>query len=440
MTTELLERETDAKVKIKADVETKAETKTAEDDEAPIKCMIDGVEVHSIAQYLIEKYPDTWTVAKYKQTYPDAPLLSKKAERILENIRNKNKNKNKQSGHDAEEKTNKIDFFSGEFQKDEFVASPLTKSSRHFNEVFELGKAAAAYTSEGNPITITVFEGHKGLALDYLPTSKDGYVYNIDLLKKIIIGFELNMPIYLWGMHGTGKTTILQEAAARTGRPFVRVQHTMNMQESDVLGQWTVRDGNTFYQPGPLICAMINGWVYCADEYDFAMPAVTAVYQPVLEGQNLIVKDAPAHLRRIVPHPEFRFVATGNTNGGGDETGLYSGTQIMNAANFSRFDITEEVPYMEARNETQVLVSQAMMARDDATRLVRIANDVRGAFSKGEISTTISTRELISAAKLGIAFGGRWKEGIRLAFCNRLSRIDKKTIQGLVDRVFGENG
>lgn len=437
MTTELLERETDAKAKTEADVETKSEVKTT-DDNAPIKCMIDGAEVDSIAKYLLEKYPDTWTVAKYKQTYPDAPLLSKRAERILKNIRNKNK----KNGHGVKEEAevSKIDFFSGEFDKEGFVASPLTKSHQHFNEVFELGKAAAAYTSEGNPITITVFEGHKGLALDYLPVTKDGYVYNIDLLKKIIIGFELNMPIYLWGMHGTGKTTILQEAAARTGRPFVRVQHTMNMQESDVLGQWTVRDGSTFYQPGPLMMAMINGWVYCADEYDFAMPAVTAVYQPVLEGQNLIVKDAPPHLRRIVPHPEFRFVATGNTNGGGDETGLYSGTQIMNAANFSRFDITEEVPYMEARNETQVLVSQATMARDDAKRLVRIANDVRGAFSKGDISTTISTRELISAAKLGIAFGGRWKEGIRLAFSNRLSRIDKKTIQGLVDRVFGENG
>ena len=408
---------------------------TLNDDET-ILCMIDNAKVHSIKIPLREKYPETWTLDKYKEKYPDAPLLSPKAARLIEERSKKGKNKAiGSSTHDEQAKT--VGFFAKDLQRDGIVSSELTKTQQHFHEVFQLGNAALAFTTGGNPISISVFCGHTDIALDYLPTPNDNYVYDIDLLKDIIVGFEISAPIYLWGMHGTGKTTILQQAAARTGRPFVRVQHTMNMQESDVLGQWTVRDGSTYYQPGPLIMAMMNGWVYCADEYDFAMPAVAAVYQPVLEGQNLIVKDAPSHYRRIVPHPEFRFVATGNTNGTGDETGLYAGTQIMNAANFSRFEITREVKYMSAEHEMEILISQMKMMKDDARRFVEVANTVREAFSEGKISTTISTRELISSARLGIIFGGKWLKGLDLAFCSRLSRVDAETVKGLIQRVFG---
>ena len=403
--------------------------KDQNDPDEPIRCMIDGHKCHSIAIYLRKAYSDTWTLEKYQQVYPGAPTLSEKAKRIIEEQR--------KAKFLEKKKSQTVNFFAEKFTDDSLVAPALKSGKKNFHEIFHLGKARAAFTDKSNPIPVTVFEGHEGAALDYLPTVKDGYVYDIGLLKEVIVGFELNMPIYLWGMHGTGKTTILQQAAARTGRPFIRVQHTMNMQESDVLGQWTVRDGSTYYQPGPLVTAMVNGWVYCADEYDFAMPAVTAVYQPVLEGENLIIKDAPSHLRRIVPHPEFRFVATGNTNGGGDETGLYQGTQTMNAANLSRFEITEEVKYMSAANEQKILETQASLNRADAIKLVQIANTIRKSFSEGGISTTISTRELISAAKLGIAFGGKWLEGLQLAFLNRLSRVDKKTIQEFTDRVFG---
>jgi len=410
-------------------IEPTTETDTAQD--AAIVCMIDNARVHSVQQYIKEKYPDTWTIEQYKEQFPGAPLLSQTAIKRLENIRKKDALKSRQ-----ETQINFVTMMATNAENS-LVAPPLIKKQGNFHEVFGLGKAEAARGGNGDPIKITVFEGHSGAALDYLPLAQDGYVYDIDLLKKVIVGFELNLPIYLWGFHGTGKTTMLQEAAAHTGRPFIRVQHTMNMQESDVLGQWTVRDGSTIFQPGPLTVAMVNGWVYCADEYDFAMPAVAAVYQPVLEGQNLIIKDAPPNLRRIVPHPDFRFVATGNTNGAGDETGLYSGTQIMNAANFSRFGLTQEVKYMAAANETQVLVSRAGIDESNAKRLVRIANDIRKAFADGTISTTISPRELITAAKLGVVFYFDWKAGLELAFTNRMTRIDKEAINQLIDRVLG---
>lgn len=383
-----------------------------------IVCHIDNVQVHTIQGHIKNNYPDEWTVERYKEEFPDAPLLSPYALMIMEKKRV------------AEKTVAPADPTS--------VSAGLTVSHGTFHDVFDLGEVPAAMNAAGNPIQIDVLQGHNAEAFDYLPDLDRSYVFNIDLLKKVIIGFQLNMPIYLWGYHGTGKTTILQQAAARTKRPFMRVQHSLNMQESDVLGQWTVKDGSTIFQIGPLPMAMINGWVYCADEYDTAMPNVTTVYQPVLEGQNLIIKDAPPHLRKIIPHPNFRFCATGNTNGVGDETGLYQGTLMQNAANYSRFKITQEVEYMDEAIETSILQARVKMRKQDATKIVRFGNKIRESFQDGKISMTVSPRELIAAAELGVAFGGKWNVGLELAFANRLSRVDKKVVQELMQRQFGE--
>jgi cobaltochelatase CobS len=197
------------------------------------------------------------------------------------------------------------------------------------------------------------------------------------------------------------------------------------------------RDGSTYFEPGPLALAMKHGWVYCADEYDFAMPAVLAVYQPVLEGEPLYIKEAPPEWRHIVPHPNFRFVATGNTNGSGDETGLYQGTQLGNAANYSRFAVTEEVGYMAPKIEAAVVAQQSGAAISDAERVVDFANEVREAFKASRISATISPRELIAAAKVGLVKGSDWRTGLKLAFTNRLPRVDKETVEQFAQRVFG---
>ncbi len=381
-----------------------------------ILCHIDNVMVHSIQLHIQKSHPD-WTIDRYQQEFPDAPLLSPTAVAIMA------KNKAAKAAAVAAPETNT-------------VTTGLVETIGVFHEVFELGAVSAAMNASGNPISVTVLTGHDIEARDYLPDVDPDYVFSIDLLKKIVLGFQLNMPIYLWGFHGTGKTTVLQQVAARLRRPFIRVQHTINMQESDVLGQWTVKDGATHFQLGPLPMAMINGWTYCADEYDFAMPSVTAVYQPVLEGQSLLIKDAPPHFRKIIPHPNFRFVATGNTNGVGDETGLYQGTLIQNAANYSRFKITEEVQYMDPKIETAIIMAKANVQRENAAKIVKFGNAVRDMFSEGKISMTVSPRELISGAQLGFYMGANWQVGLELAFANRLSRVDKKVVQEFMQRLF----
>ncbi|WP_276122597.1 AAA family ATPase [Pararhizobium qamdonense] len=408
---------------------------TTENDDM-ITCAIDGGKCHSIRIYLRENYPD-WTVDKYKVEHPGQPLLSETGRRAA--LKAKAAQERKAAGSTALN-----------------ANQPFAFAERSLAELFGLDPSTAL-SSTNNPIMLRCLSEHHIEAEAYISQADPEYVFDIDLVKTVCLGFELAMNTYLWGYHGTGKTTVLEQCAARTGRPFLRVQHTGNTEEAHILGQYVVRtvmvdvkeigpEGQwhivqrpqtvTEFQYGPLAMAMKYGMVYCADEYDFAMPSVIALYQPVLEGKPLVIKDAPIDQRVIHPHPDFRFVATGNTNGVGDETGLYQGTMIQNAASYSRFHITKEVKYMDPKQESLVLRSKAGLGKPDADKFVKVANAIRESFSKGEMSMTISPRELISASTLTIVFGNNPHLGFRLAFINRCSRIDQVTVEQVVQRYF----
>ncbi len=285
--------------------------------------------------------------------------------------------------------------------------------------------------------------------LQYKAKVDENYCHNPEILRDINIAVRLNKPMMLWGHYGTGKTTMVEQFCARTELPFMRVQHTISMQESDVLGQMVVKldkDGKQYtdFEPGVLAFAMRHGLVYLADEYDFALPAVTSLYQPILEGKPLIIKEAPlsSEWRIVEPHPDFRFFATGNTNGNGDESALYSGTQVMNAANYSRFQITIQVGYLPPEEEIVIVQNQSFAPLKVVERFVQLANEIRTEFKKGGISVTISPRELINAAQYGLALGtdidgSYWRKGLEVAYMARLPTTDYTVINGLAQRIFG---
>jgi cobaltochelatase CobS len=307
-------------------------------------------------------------------------------------------------------------------------------AKKAFNEVFNLGKAKGAFSSKGDPIPISVIASPDNP--DMVPISSDDYVYDIDELKNVILAIELNIPCYVWGHKGSGKSELFEQIAARTGRGFMRVQHTVNTEESHLVGQWTVRDGHTVFELGPLPLAMINGWMYCADEYDFALPSVLSVYQAVLEGKALVIKEADAANRIIKPHPNFRIVATGNTNGSGDETGLYQGTNIQNSANYDRFGMVIHKQYMKKSAESLILQNRVGLVKEDADKMVEFASLVREAYDGAKISDTVSPRTLIYAAKIGVKRGS-FRQGITLSFINKLSKVDREVVDGLAQRIFG---
>lgn len=386
--------------------------------DSKIKCAICNASIHAVHIHLREAHAGI-TVEKYQEMYPEAPLLSPFAElRIAE----------KRAEKAEAEKIKAAKAVSTE------TVSPV--SMRELAKVFELGSVKAAKrASDGKDIMIEVL-GSTEWDMQ-IPDVDPNYIFNIDILKTMLMGIAMNMPTYLWGHAGTGKTTIIEQIAARTHRPFIRVQHTGSTEESHIVGQMvaSIEEG-TKWSPGPLPLAMKYGWLYLADEYDFAYPQVLAVYQAVLEGKPLIIKEAPAESewRVVHPHPNFRFMATGNTNGSGDASGLYLGTNMQNAANYERFSIVEEMPYMTAKQEAAVVAAQAGISHDDADTFVQFATKVREAFGARQIKATCGHRVLINAAKVGMCKGSFMK-GISNSFLNRLSPKDKEICAGLAQRI-----
>lgn len=375
-----------------------------------IKCEICGAEVHSIQIHIKNDHPD-WTLEQYKHDYPSAPLLSQLA---IDKLRER-------------EEVSKAPAVVEEAPS----TAGFTKKALH--EVFSLGKVKGAMNARGDAIPVTVLDSGNP---EMVPDVDTNYVFELENLKNALMAFELNIPLYVWGHAGTGKTAMIENICGRTKRPMLRIQHTVNTEECQIVGQWTARGGETHFELGPLAMAMKFGWTYLADEYDFALPSVLAVYQPVLEGKPLVIKEADAANRVIRPHKDFRFVATGNTNGSGDETGLYQGTNIQNAANYDRFHMVIEVKYMLPALEVQVLINQAKIDKGDAEKLVDFANRVRESYDGSKISTPISPRTLIAAAQIGLRKGG-YRQGISLTFANKLTRVDKEVVNGLAQRIFG---
>lgn len=398
--------------------------------ETKITCQICGEKVHAIQLHLAKAHKEM-TVEAYQAKFPGAPLLSPEAEIAVQ------KRLKTQMAASA------LSAVPSSAAASEERPSTVVSLAKHrgfetcaLHEVFSLGSIKSAFNSKGQPIPISVMTTHGDEHAEFVPPADPNYVHNISLLKTVLMGLELNIPTYLWGHSGTGKTTCIEQIASHTRRPFMRVQHSANTEESHILGQWVIRDGQTMFEFGPLPMAMMNGWLYLADEYDFAMPSVLAVYQPVLEGKALVIKEAPAHQRVIKPHPMFRMCATGNTNGAGDETGLYQGTVLQNAANYERFGIVEEVEYMAKDQETLIIMNQAGIIKEDATAMVEFVTEVRKNYASGRIGNTMSPRAAINASKLGLRKGD-WRAGISLAFSNRLSRVDKEVVNGLAQRIFG---
>ena len=384
-----------------------------------IICQVCSAKVHSIQIHIRDEHIG-YSIEDYMSDFPDAPLLSEAAKAKLEQRKGERERMNHMNSANVVAMT----------------ANSGLEEMISMNDMFKLGKSKAAFNAAGEPIMIKRFVRSKGHDADMIPEADEGFVYDIDTLKNILLGLDLNIPILLWGHAGTGKSSFFENVAGKTNRPLIRVQHTINTEESHIVGQWTVRDGATVFELGPLAVAMKQGHLYMADEYDFAMPSVLSVYQSVLEGKSLVIKEADQANRVIKPHPNFRFVATGNTNGSGDDTGLYQGTNMQNSANYDRFGICCKVSYMAKTMETRIIVNQSGIDKEDAKRLVDFATAVRDAFDAGKISATISPRALINAAKVGMR-RGCYVVGINLSFGNKLNTIDKEIVDGLSQRILG---
>ena len=241
-----------------------------------------------------------------------------------------------------------------------------------------------------------------------------------------IIASRSFYPVFVTGLSGNGKTTMIQQACAKEKRECYRINITSQTDEDDLLGGFRLVNGETVWYDGPVIQAMKAGAVLLLDEVDLGASPMMCL-QPVLEGRGIFLKKINQF---VEPAPGFTVFATANTKGKGDETGAFAHTGILNEAFLDRFPVTLEQEYPTRVIETKILtrkmeslgISQTDGSRDFATNLVRWAEAIRKTFLEGGVSEIITTRRLLSIVQAWNIFEDKTK-----AIAMAISRFDEET-------------
>ena len=279
---------------------------------------------------------------------------------------------------------------------------------------------------------------------EHVPDVDPDYLFDRQTTLAILSGFAYNRRVMVSGYHGTGKSTHIEQVAARLNWPCVRINLDSHVSRIDLVGKDAidVKDGMqvTEFRDGILPWAYQHNVALVFDEYDAGRPDVMFVIQRVLESSGrLTLLDQS---RVIRPHPAFRIFATANTVGLGDTTGLYHGTQQINQAQMDRWSIVTTLNYLPHDKEVEIVLAKAKhfrteKGRDIVNKMVRVADMTRSAFINGDLSTVMSPRTVIMWAEnaeifddVGFAF--------RLTFLNKCDELERATVAEFYQRAFGE--
>ncbi len=278
-----------------------------------------------------------------------------------------------------------------------------------------------------------------------VPDHDAAYVFDPDTTLAILAGFAHNRRVMVQGYHGTGKSTHIEQVAARLNWPTVRINLDAHISRIDLVGRDAIvlRDGQqvTEFREGLLPWALQTPTALVFDEYDAGRPDVMFVIQRVLEtGGKLTLLDQN---RVIRPNPWFRLFATANTVGLGDTSGLYHGTQQINQGQMDRWNIIVGLNYLPAATEAQIVLAKSGEydnpgGKGQVARMVKVADLTRQGFMNGDISTVMSPRTVISWAEntlifkdVGFAF--------RLSFLNKCDEAERALVAEYYQRVFGSD-
>ncbi|NVK34155.1 MAG: cobaltochelatase subunit CobS [Rhodobacteraceae bacterium] len=281
---------------------------------------------------------------------------------------------------------------------------------------------------------------------DNVPDTDPDYLFDKATTLAILAGFAHNRRVMVTGYHGTGKSTHIEQVAARLNWPSVRVNLDSHISRIDLVGKDAIvlKDGKqiTEFRDGILPWAYQNNVALVFDEYDAGRPDVMFVIQRILESSGrLTLLDQSRVLR---PHPAFRLFATANTVGLGDTSGLYHGTQQINQAQMDRWSIVTTLNYLPHDNEVDIVLSKAKHFKDQGnegreavSKMVRLADLTRNAFIGGDLSTVMSPRTVITWAEnaaifndIGFAF--------RVTFLNKCDDMEQSLVAEFYQRCFGE--
>ena len=270
-----------------------------------------------------------------------------------------------------------------------------------------------------------------------VPQLDEDYLLPERLSRQVLASLQAGEKILLVGPTGSGKSTLIEQLASRLSWPVVRVAASGGLTESDLLGEWTVRDGETVFNYGFLPRAMQQGAICLVDEIDGMEPAVAfSLHQLMEDGGTLVLLQNGGE--QIHPHPDFRLVTTANTLGNADDSGLYTGTRVLNAAFLDRFAAVFRVDYLPPKQELEVLRSRVPgCPKPLARKLVNVATDIRQARENDQVYCTFSTRRLIDVARKYTQLDDL-PAALELAVLNRLTGEDTQVVFEVFQRHLGD--
>jgi len=282
-------------------------------------------------------------------------------------------------------------------------------------------------------------------ASDYVPTHDPNYQFDHDTTIAILAGFAHNRRVMVQGYHGTGKSTHIEQVAARLNWPCIRVNLDSHISRIDLIGKDAIvlRDGKqvTEFREGILPWALQNPVALVFDEYDAGRADVMFVIQRVLEVEGkLTLLDTN---RVIRPNPSFRLFATANTVGLGDTTGLYHGTQQINQGQMDRWSIVSTLNYLPHDIEKNIVSGKmnknsTIINLDIIDSMIRLADLTRKGFMAGDISTVMSPRTVITWMDNAEILGDI-KLAFRLSFLNKCDEMERPVVAEYYQRCFDED-
>lgn len=276
---------------------------------------------------------------------------------------------------------------------------------------------------------------------DHVPPIDDTYLFNHETTLAILAGFAHNRRVMIQGYHGTGKSTHIEQVAARLNWPCIRINLDSHVSRIDLVGKDAIvlQDGQqvTEFREGLLPWALQRACAIVFDEYDAGRPDVMFVIQRVLEVEGKLTLLDQSKV--ISPHPSFRLFATTNTIGLGDPTGLYHGTQQINQGQMDRWNVVTTLNYLPHAREEEIISAKIKdLDRKTVSNMVSVAELTRQGFVNGDISIVMSPRTVIMWAEnarifsdLGFAF--------RLTFLNKCDETERSIVAEYYQRCMGED-